>query len=339
MAVRTITLREAAEQFQKHLEIRGLEFRSVKSHRAGHNHMLETWGNISVSNITPRHVDDFFQSHDWAPGTRNLYLGNMRQFFEFCRTHGYMRRDVDPTYHWRNAKVERKTKLRVPVEEFNDLMDATDHPRDRAVIALGLFTFMRGSELQTLRISDLDLSRFELRMRRHKTKEDDVLPVSSELAEEMVRWLNWVEQDQKHLNPNWYLLPSKNPIIWLHDPITRRLKQSGVPSSLRPAQKMSHPYRVAQRALAKLGYDTHGEGEHTLRRSGARAMADELRKMGYDGALMRVASMLGHKDTRMTERYIGWELERTQRNEQIAGKPMFGKALRQPGRVLKVVGE
>lgn len=301
--------------------------------------MLKCWGDISVSNITPRHVDELFHANDWKPATRNLYLGNMRQFFEFCRVHGHMRRDADPTFGWRNAKVERNQKLRVPVEHFNDLLDAATHPRDRAVIALGLFTFMRGSELQTLRIGDVDLARFELRMRRHKTKEDDTLPISSELARELTTWLNWYEQDQKHLNQNWLLVPAKNPIIWRHDPVTHRLVQSGIHASLRPMQRMTHPYRSVQRCLASLGYDTQGEGEHTLRRSGARAMADHLRTLGYDGALMRVASMLGHKDTRMTERYIGWELERTQRNEQLAGKPMFGDALGQRGAVLKVVGE
>jgi extradiol dioxygenase family protein len=43
---------------------------------------------------------------------------------------------------------------------------------------------------------------------------------------------------------------------------------------------MSHPYRVAQRGLKALGYSTLGEGEHTLRRSGARALADRLRAAG-----------------------------------------------------------
>lgn len=86
----------------------------------------------------------------------------------------------------------------------------------------------------------------------------------------------------------------------------------------------SHTYRPAQRALEALGYPVLREGEHTLRRSGARAYADQLRSQGYDGALLRVASMLGHKDTKQTEHYIGWHLERQQRNEALAGKSMFG---------------
>lgn len=100
---------------------------------------------------------------------------------------------------------------------------------------------------------------------------------------------------------------------------------------------MSHPYRVAQRGLAKLGYDTKQEGEHTLRRSGARALADRLRHEGTDSALLRVASMLGHKDIRITQHYIGWDTERDQRNELLAGQPMFPE-LRQQARLRVVRG-
>ncbi len=55
-----------------------------------------------------------------------------------------------------------------------------------------------------------------------------------------------------------------------------------------------------------------------------RALADALNEAGgSDGALMRVASMLGHSDVRVTQKYIGWEAERRARNEAVAGKVMF----------------
>ena len=339
MALTTVSISTASTQFRRHLEIRGLTAGTLKTHSALHNHLVEVWGDISVSNITPRHIDNLFSDMQWAPATRNLYLGNVRQFFAWCRVHGYMRRDADPTTGWRNAKIPRSEKLRIPIEHFNDLMDAASHPRDRAIIAMGLFTFMRASELQTLRIGDIDLGRSEITMTRHKTREDDVMPISSELNKELVAYLNWYRADQTHLSANWFLLPAKEKVPWINDPHLGRLVDPGIVASLKPLTKVTHPYRAVQRAMAQLGYDVGGEGGHTLRRSGARALADHLRGMGYDGALLRVASMLGHKDTRMTERYIGWELERSQRNEQIAGKPMFGDLLDPTAGMLKVVGE
>jgi len=80
---------------------------------------------------------------------------------------------------------------------------------------------------------------------------------------------------------------------------------------------------VVKRAMRRIGHEPHGSGMHTLRRSGARALFDRLRHEGYDGALMRVSSMLGHADTKTTEIYLGLSIERQQRNELIAGKAMF----------------
>jgi hypothetical protein len=49
--------------------------------------------------------------------------------------------------------------------------------------------------------------------------------------------------------------------------------------------------------------------------------------------------MLGHKSTKITEHYIGWGLERQQRNEQLAGQPMFAGRVTRHGQVLRVVGD
>ena len=83
------------------------------------------------------------------------------------------------------------------------------------------------------------------------------------------------------------------------------------------------PYDSDKRPLARIGYSDKGSGEHTLRSSGARALFQRLREEGYDGALRRVSAMLGHKSVLMTERYLGLQLEKTQRNELLAGQVMF----------------
>lgn len=312
---------DAIDQYLGHLRARGLARNSIRSHRQALGKALICWGNIQVQNVEPRHIDRLFSENQWGASTRNLYLGYLRQFFAWARHQGYMGRDTDPTHGWRNSRVPRVEKMRLPLEEFPALLDAATHPRDRALLALGLFTFLRGSEIQTLTVGDLDLRHNTLAIFRHKTREEDVLPVSSELSQEMVRWLNWYRQDQEGLNSGWYLIPAKKPDEWVN--VDGKLVCVNSLVSVRPERKVTHPYRIPQRALAQLGYDPKGEGEHTLRRSGARALFDTLRSQGYDGALMRVSSMLGHRDTRVTERYIGLTLERTQRNEQFAGQPMF----------------
>ena len=320
----SIRLADATEQYERHLRARGLSERTVRNSTQVLHRGRQLWGNLMLTSITASHIDDLFMHYGWKERTRNLYLQRVNSFFKWARAHRYVPKDASPTDGWRSIRVPKVDRTRVPVEEFPDLLDAAKHPRDRAVVALGLFTFLRGSEMRTLRIDDLDLDRDTLRIYRHKTKQSDVLPVSSELHGEMVRWLNWYRADQGALRPNWYLVPAKTPnFTWYDHERKSIMVDTERPSPLRPSTILGKPYTCVQRALKALGYSTYGEGEHTLRRSGARALADTLRDRGHDSALMRVASMLGHSSTRVTEEYIGWDLEARQRNEDIAGKPMF----------------
>ena len=73
-----------------------------------------------------------------------------------------------------------------------------------------------------------------------------------------------------------------------------------------------------------------GDGCHILRRSGARNLFEELRNTGHDGAARRVQSMLGHSSVVMTELYLGIDNEKRQRNQMLAGKPMFHTEPMQP---------
>jgi integrase len=327
------SLAQAIKAYQSHLESQNLKPNTIKNRTQPLRLALEVLGSGDISRITGSDMDSVFAHYDWAPRTRNLYLSSYRSFFKWCRHSRLVPRDFDPTITYSNRRIPRTQKQRVPVDNFGALLDACSHPRDRATVALGLYTFLRGSELQTLQIQDVDFSESMLRIYRHKTEDEDHLPICTELRDELTRWLNWYREDQRTLVPNWYLLPSKRPnhFTWVDG---KRVQVSTTPP-LRPDKMMTHPYRPAKRALASLGLDAVGEGEHTLRRSGARALFDTLRADGHQGALMRVSSMLGHRDTRITEHYIGLDAERVQRNELLAGKPMF-KTQAKTG--LRVVG-
>lgn len=318
---RNITITDAISEYEAHLRAKDLAHNTVKNSTQVLTRAAAVWGDILVASIKPVHIDRLFQQNQWSPSTRNLYLGSLRQFFAWARHHGYMGRDFDPTFGWRNAKVPNQSKMRLPVEQFPALLDTAEHPRDRAALALGLFTFVRGSELASLRVNDLDLGNLTLDVYRVKTKDYDTLPVCEELRVEMVRWLNWYRQEQGQLVGNWYLVPSKKPDEWRN--VDGRLVPTGRLAGLRPEQRIGHTYTIPQRALAKLGYDVKGEGEHTLRRSGARALFDRLREDQGIDALVLVSSMLGHRDTKVTQHYIGLEQEREKRNASLAGKPMF----------------
>lgn len=316
-------LSDAIDDYLAHLKAKGLEPRTIKTHAQPLRACLVQWGNIYMGSIRHDHIDRIFSHSDWQSSTRNLYLGSLRQFFTYARRQAWISKDYDPTEGWRPARVPKREHPRVAVEEFAALLAAATDPRDRAVVALGLFTFCRASEIQTLRIRDLDFKAQRVNIYRHKTKEADRLPMALELQNEMTLYLNFYSHQQGGLNPDWFLVPAKGPLPMGHNPATRRLYPTGEPAKLRPERPMSHPYRATQRPLRALGYTGVGLGGHCLRRGGARALFDRLRSEGYDGALMRVSAMLGHSSTKITEHYLSLGIEREQRNELLAGKPMF----------------
>ena len=60
-----------------------------------------------------------------------------------------------------------------------------------------------------------------------------------------------------------------------------------------------------------------------MRRSGARALFDQLVQDGYDGAIRTVQAMLHHTSVTTTEVYLGIHLDKKRRDEAIRGKVMF----------------
>ncbi len=314
---------DGIEEYLAHLKAKGLEPRSIKTHKQPLSKALLLWGDIYLASLRPEHFDKFFTTYDYAPKTRNLYLGNLKLFLAFARRQGWLPKDYDPSEGWRPVKVPKQEMPRISKEDFLPLLQAATDPRDRAVVALGLFTFCRASEIQTLRIRDLDFDKALVQIYRHKTKEADALPMVSELKAEMVRWLNEYRRQVGELLPDAYLVPAKSPLPMSWDARLGRLAPTGDPATVYPHKPMSHPYRAVQRPLRAIGVTEKGTGGHVLRRSGARALFDRLRAEGYDGALMRVSSMLGHSSTKITEHYLSLGIERTQRNELLAGKPMF----------------
>ena len=317
-------LEQASSEYLQFLEARGLAKATIQSNRNMLSHAASTWGDLDLQELHPRHIDAYFTGRSWSTGTRNIYLLTMRAFFRWCRTHRYLPPDYDPTEGWKSRPLEKKERTWLTLPALYALMNTPKHPRDRAFIAIGIYTFLRASEIINLTIGDIDPERSELRVYRIKTKQQDRLPICLELQVELKRWLDYYQSEQNELQPHWYLVPSRGPNPMTGTMGERRLIPTGELAKLRPEQQIGRPQRIVKEAMTALGIDKHGDGCHVLRRSGARAMYENLRDMGHDGAARRVQSMLGHGSLVMTERYLGLDHERMQRNEALAGKPMFG---------------
>lgn len=321
---KNVRLSEAVAEYLDHLKARGLEPLTIKNHHQPLRRAIRLWGDIYVSSIKPGHIDQLMSTTTWSARTRNGYLSNMRSgFFPWCRRNNFIPKDYDPTEGWRPSKVPSKDKTWMPVEEFPALLDAAPSPRDRVLLAVGLFTMCRGSEVTSIKVRDVDFDRDTLFIYRQKTKEEDVLPMPIELRDELLRWMRIYEDKCGPLQPDWYLVPGQGKHPMAHDHTIGKLVSTGEPAPLKPTLRIGRPYMAVKRTLRIMGLDDHRAGVHLLRRSSARAYYDLLVANGHDHALMRVGAILGHKDTKTTQIYLGLSIERQQRNAMLAGKTMF----------------
>lgn len=288
-------------------------------------YLREAAGDIPVSDIQPHHIDTLFSNREWTQGTRNNYLQHINNFMKWCRVQRYMPYDYNPAAHWQARRVIRRNKTWLTLPVLEALVMGAG-PRDRAFMAVGIFTFLRSSEIITLKIRDIDFQNDEIDVYRIKTKQEDRMPMCAELRAEMVLWLTHYREQCGTLDHEWLLVPAQGPQPMTGVPGARRLtKKEGTFPPLKPTTVISAPFLIVRRHMRRLGLEVKkGDGCHILRRSGARNLFEELRSQGHDGAARRTQSMLGHSSVVITEGYLGIDYERRKRNQSLAGKPMFG---------------
>lgn len=312
------TWNQAASEYLDHCLARGLSPRTVASRASSLRRFSLIAGNVLVWSVTAKHVDKVFQHHNWTAGTRNQKLTHYKVFLRWCRARGFMHRDSDPLFGWRMETLAKPDRLRIPLDEWPTVFSACQTKNETMAIALGFYLFLRNSEMQAIQLKHIDLDEAEIQIFRTKTKDYDTMPISEELdgyLRSHIAWLTAMGIRQ----PDTYLLPANSkPVMQKGE----NRYQAGRTHPI-PTMPMAYPYKSIQLVLKRAGYPTFKEGAHTLRRSGARAYFDVLVDQGYDGALKRVQSMLGHSHGAMTEHYLGLNLERFRRNRAISHKAMF----------------
>lgn len=286
---------------------------------------LSIVGNIQTKGLMPRHAERFQSSLLSAgkkPATVNNRMSQLSAFSRWAVANRMIPAHFVGTV--RTIPVPRKAKLRVPPLEFQRLLDLAERPDRRIVIALGLFLFLRGGEIRTLKVADVDLDQGIVNVVIHKTNDWDEMPVCLELDEELRRWfIAYAADIGRPLKGTDYLVPAHHRFPgWLERPVS---------GNYQPDKMMLRPFQHVQVILEKAGYPVteagkkSGEGVHTLRRSGARALYDALvdGRLGdpaaRDDALRQVMTMLHHSSVSITEGYIGLERDRQKRDKTIKG--------------------
>lgn len=248
--------------------------------------------------------------------TLNGCLGQLGAFLRWAFRNGMASGEtIDPTTS--RVRWTRTRKLRLTVEQLADLCEGAVNPYERVICALAAYTGGRAGELNTLLIGDVDLDAGEIAWARHKTRQDDdALPVMAELADELSRWFKHYEQQNGPLQDDWYLIPSR-----------RRAGAAEITRYVPDAPRVKGCHLVVKKHLARvLGVDEselRGEGVHTVRRSVARCLYEQLCEDRHADPVAVVQALLGHTNRSMTERYIGVESGRRERDKVLRGRSML----------------
>lgn len=320
--MQAVRLRETAAVYRHHLVARGLSQRTAESRYYAIRKLAESAGDLVCGKVEPHHIDKLFSDNaHWSPATRNNEVLALRTFFEWCRFRKITGRDHDPMFGWSKVKYQHRDRLRIPVAEWPRLFAACETPIERITLAIGLYLFLRASEMKAIKLQHVHLSENLIEVYRSKTRQWDTMPISMELERHLREHLTWLAE-QGITHPEAFLIPARST----KDARMRNNKGQFLPKKkmrLNPEKPHAYPWFIVQEVLERLDYETKHEGGHTLRRSGARAYFDQLRTEGYDSALRDVQAMLGHASVTTTEIYLGLNQDRQRRNARLAGQAMF----------------
>lgn len=327
-------LSEAIDDFLRFRKAEGKSPNTMRNDRIVLRRLLLTSGDLFLAGIGDRQINVYLATAAESRSGASLAVDYsvLSQFFAWAVRNRLVGRFANPMEGRKPPKPMPKERQRVHMKDFPRLLDAAGayHPRDRMAVALGLYLFLRGSEAATLRIGDVRLEDGEVLVRVWKTKQIDPMPISAELDREIRSWLTYYSIQCGPLDPSWFLIPHLRRPKPSRDPDTKAFISLNSPARLVPESKITRIQEVAQRALSEIGFrlreetgESRREGMHTLRRSGARARFDTLERVGYDGAIRHVQTLLHHSTMAMTELYLGLSLDRVKRNELVKGQPMF----------------
>lgn len=289
---------------------------------------------VTMGQLDHQCVASYFAAHTGVVGSRNQKLIAVRKFLEWAEMRKLLRPGFtakDLLTGQKHKRPTRRPKIYVPPERFGEMLDIAGrhHPRDRAAVALILYTLERQSEMKAERLRDLDLVAGNIAIYREKRDRWTHTAVGPDLRDEMERWLDAYSSLKCYASPglltatrpDWLLVPTG-----YHGGENWRYLATGTP--------IGQPEHIMQMVLSQMGYpedELKGEGCHTVRRSGARALFDHLRDdLGFDGALLSTAAMLDHEDPQETLGYIGRDHLRDEMNNWLSSNRMYGTPAQAP---------
>lgn len=213
----------------------------------------------------------FFLGEAKERGNKNSSVENQRayisSFFKWMHSEEMIERN--PCEKIKPIKVEKEIRLPFTAVEIDRLRTACKGPAERAIIETLLSSGIRREELCNLKVTDVDLERLTLRVRRGKGGKDRQTYISDVAAEHIKRYLSRRKVESEFLF------------------VSRKTRENYTPNGI---------LVMVRRIGARTGVEkVH---PHRFRRT----FATEARRRGMD--IHTISKLMGHSNIDTTERYI-----------------------------------
>ncbi|MFF5973767.1 tyrosine-type recombinase/integrase [Streptomyces sp. NPDC012769] len=264
-----------------------------------------------------------------TPNTRSVYRSSLRGFFEYGEVMewGPAVSLPKPVITLRNETRRESPPTRLPEPVLVQLLDAcptSDRGRVlRGMMAVAINTAWRVSDIQKLRVEQIDLMSGSLNFQSQKTRKLDSFPISLDLESEIREYMSWytLTTGVTWRDNNAYLFPA-----WTRVSLGNRKGFRYEPTDATRPVSYSWALIHLHEHLRECGIRVErNEAWHVIRRSVARIYFDSLREqISYSHALRQTAALLQHESTATTEKYLGLSSELEARDASLRGKPFIG---------------
>lgn len=163
------------------------------------SHIRPKWGQTFLTKITPAQVADWLRTMALSPVTKAHIKALLHRLFEkamLWEALPVQRNPMELVEIRGSSKRSRRPSV-LTAEQCNVLIDRLEQPY-RTMVAVGLCTGLRVSEILALRWGDIDFQRMEMRVCRAVVRgivdvvktdySEDTLPLDGDFADALKRW-------------------------------------------------------------------------------------------------------------------------------------------------------
>jgi len=153
-----------------------------------------------ISDVSEKTVHSFFlhgrRDKGWKISTYRTYYMTLVVFFRWCVKNNHL--ETNYLKDFELPKLEKSLPKKIRKEEAFRLLEiAYNYPytkkylkyRNHAIFSLFLFAGLRKSELLHLKLTDVDIENFTIFIRMGKGNKDRIIPMNSNLAKSLQRYL------------------------------------------------------------------------------------------------------------------------------------------------------